>query len=92
MSKRERMRELYEKADNVKPYAEKDGQVYVSFEDASVLNSVNAEEPRGTGMQTRNRDGSLASTGKRVHAINPNYFFANRYLAMKHTDLAHLQF
>ena len=79
MSKRERMRELYEKADNVKPYAEKDGQVYVSFEDASVLNSVNAEEPRGTGMQTRNRDGSLASTGKRVHAINPNYFFANRY-------------
>ena len=79
MTKRERMRELYEKADNVKPFAEKDGQVYVSFEDASVLNSVNAEEPSGTGMQTRNRDGSLASTGKRVHAINPNYFFANRY-------------
>lgn len=45
----------------------------------SVLNSVNAEEPKGTGLQTRNRDGSLASTGKRVHAINPNYFFANRY-------------
>ena len=79
MSKRERMRELYEKADNVRPFAEKDGQVYVSFEDASVLNSVNAEEPKGTGMQTRNPDGSLASTGKYVHAMNPEYWFANRY-------------
>ena len=79
MSKRERMRELYEKADNVKPYAEKDGNVYVSFADAAVLNSVNAEEPHGTGLQTRNPDGTLASSGKRVHAINPDYFFANRY-------------
>lgn len=77
-SKRQKMRDLYERADNVKPFAEKDGQVYCSFEDASVLNSVNAEEPT-TGMQTRNPDGSLASTGKRVHAINPDYFFANRF-------------
>lgn len=80
MSKRERMRELYEKADNIRPYAEKDGQLYVSFEDASVLNSVNAEEPSGTGLQTRNPDGSLATTGKRVHAVNPDYFFANRFM------------
>ena len=80
MSKRERMRELYEKADKVRPFAEKDGQLYVSFEDASVLNSVNAEEPSGTGLQTRNVDGSLASTGKRVHAVNPDYFFANRFM------------
>lgn len=78
MSKRERMRELYEKADNVKPLAKKNGQLYVTFEDAAVLNSVNAEEP-STGMQVRNADGSLASTGKTVHAINPDYFFANRY-------------
>ena len=41
MTKRERMRELYEKADNIKPFAEKNGQLYVSFEDASVLNSLN---------------------------------------------------
>lgn len=80
MSKRERMRELYEKADKVRPFAEKDGQLYVSFEDASVLNSVNAEEPSGTGLQTRNADGSLASTGKRIHAVNPDYFFANRFM------------
>lgn len=78
-SKRERMRELYEKADKVVYLAEKDGQVYVNFEDASVLNSLNAEEPSGTGLQTRNADGSLASTGKRVHAVNPDYFFLNRY-------------
>lgn len=79
MTKRERMRDLYNKADNIKPYAEKDGQMWVSFEDASVLNSLNAEEPSGTGLQTRNADGTLASTGKRVHAVNPDYFFLNRY-------------
>lgn len=78
MSKNARMKELYEKVDNVKPLAEKDGQVYVTFEDAAILNSFNADEPK-TGMQTKNPDGSLASTGKRVHAVNPNYFFANRY-------------
>ena len=26
-----------------------------------------------------NKDGSLASTGKTVHAVNPDYFFMNRY-------------
>lgn len=74
--------ELYEKADAIQPLAEKDGQVYCSFEDASVLNSLYAYENDGhsTGMQLRNADGSLASTGKRVHAINPDYFFANRVL------------
>lgn len=72
------MAELYRKAEEVKPLAEKDGEKFVNFEDASVLNSVNAQEPR-TGMQTRNADGSLASTGKTVHAVNPDYFFANRY-------------
>lgn len=79
MSKRETMRELFEKADNVKPMAEKDGAVFVDFNDAATLNSVNAYEGGGTGMQQRNPDGSLASTGKTVHAMNPAYFFANRY-------------
>lgn len=71
--------ELYEKADNVQPLAEKDGEVWVSFEDAATINSLNALDQSGTGLQTRNRDGSLASTGKRVHAVNPDYFFLNRY-------------
>lgn len=77
---REQRRELYDKADKVRPMAKKDGQLFVSFEDAAVLNSVNAEEPHGTGMQLRNADGSIASTGKTVHAVNPDYFFANRYM------------
>ena len=77
-SKKERMRELYQKVDQVKPLAEKDGEVWVTFDDAATLNSYNADEPN-TGMQTRNRDGSLASTGKTVHAVNPDYFFMNRY-------------
>lgn len=72
------MAELYKRAEEVKPLAEKDGQKFVTFDDASVLNSINAQEPK-TGLQTRNRDGSLASTGKTVHAINPDYFYANRY-------------
>lgn len=79
-SKRERMRELYDKADKIKPMAEKDGQVFVTFDEAATLNSLNAEEPHGTGMQLRNADGSIASTGKTVHAVNPDYFFANRYM------------
>ena len=79
MSKRESLRSLFDKADKVRPIAEKDGQKIVNFEDAATLNSVNAYEGEGTGVQVRNPDGSVASTGKTVHAINPNYFFANRY-------------
>lgn len=78
MGKKERMKELYEQVDKVRPLAEKDGKVLVTFKDAAVLNSYNADEPT-TGMQTRNPDGSLASTGKTVHAVNPDYFFLNRY-------------
>lgn len=59
--------------------AEKDGAVYVNFHDASVLNSANAYDPEDTGVQERNADGSLASTGKRVHALNPDFFYMNRY-------------
>ena len=78
MGKKERLKALYEAVDKVRPLAEKDGEVWVDFNDASILNSYNADEPN-TGMQTRNPDGSLASTGKRVHAVNPDYFFMNRY-------------
>ena len=78
MGRKERMKELYEKVDNVRPLAEKDGEKFVTFEDAAILNSYMADEPN-TGMQTRNPDGSLARTGKRVHAVNPEYFFMNRY-------------
>lgn len=79
MSKKQAMQELFDKADKVKPMAEKDGQVYVTFDEAATLNSLNSYEGNGTGMQVRNADGSLASTGKTVHAVNPDYFFANRY-------------
>lgn len=75
---RQELKELYEKVDNVRPLAEKDGQKYVTFEDAAILNSYDAQEPK-TGLQTRNKDGSLASTGKTVHAVNLDYFYANRY-------------
>lgn len=78
MGRKEKMKELYEAVDNVRPLAEKDGEVWVDFKDAAVLNSYNADEPN-TGMQTRNPDGTLASTGKTVHAVNPDYFFMNRY-------------
>lgn len=80
MSKRDEMRELYARADKVRPLAEKDGQVIVTFEDAATLNSIEAFDPQtGTGEQVRNADGSIASTGKRVHAINPDYFYLNRF-------------
>lgn len=59
--------------------AEKDGAIYADFHDASILNSVEAFDPKGTGMKTYNPDGSVASTGKTVHAMNPDFFFLNRY-------------
>lgn len=78
MGRRETLKDLFDKADNVSVFAEKDGQKWTDFEGAAVLNSIDAIEPK-TGMQTRNPDGTLASTGKTVHAVNPEYFFANRY-------------
>lgn len=59
--------------------AEKDGEVYASFHDASILNSVAAYEGGGTGFIQKNPDGSVASTGKTIHAMNPDYYFMNRY-------------
>ena len=79
MTKLEETRELLEKADKVKPIAEKDGKIFATFEDATTLNNVHKYNGIDTGLQVRNRDGSLASTGKTVHAVNPEYFFANRY-------------
>lgn len=82
MGKKSEMLEMLEKEQEIRAnriIAEKDGEVYVNFEDAAVLNSANAYEPEGTGIQERNPDGSLASTGKRVHAINPDFYFSNRY-------------
>lgn len=79
MTKLEETRALLEKADKVKPLAEKDGKVYVDFDGAATLNNVNKYNGLDTGMQVRNKDGSLASTGKTVHAVNPTYWFSNRY-------------
>ena len=31
MGRKERMKELYEKVDNIRPLAEKDGEVFVTF-------------------------------------------------------------
>ena len=82
MLKREEMKELLDKEEEIRSnriIAEKDGNLFVTFEDAAVLNSVNAYDPKGTGAKVLNPDGTLASTGKRVHALNPDFFFANRY-------------
>ena len=72
------MKDLYAAVDEVKPLAEKDGEKWVTFSDAATLNSYNSIEP-STKMQVRNPDGSIASTGKTVHAVNPDYFFLNRF-------------
>lgn len=82
MSKKSQMLEMLEEEKEIRKnriIAEKEGEVYVNFHDASVLNSANAYEPQGTGVQQRNPDGTLASTGKTVHAMNPDFYFLNRY-------------
>lgn len=87
MDIRSKFTELFAKADKVNPMAEKDGQVFVTFDEAATLNSLNMMNEAKTGMQVRNRDGSIASTGKTVHAINPEYFFANRYKKKNKTTI-----
>lgn len=82
MVKRSEMLQMLEEEKEIREnriIAEKDGAVFVTFHDASVLNNVNSLDPQGTGIQQRNADGSLASTGKTVHAVNPDFFFMNRY-------------
>lgn len=82
MATKSEMLEMLEKEQEIRKeriIAEKEGAVYVSFPDAAVLNSAESYEPSGTGLQMRNQDGSIASTGKTIHAVNPSYFFANRY-------------
>ena len=87
MSVKERMTELFDKADMITPMAEKDGQIYVNFDEAATMNSLNMMNEAKTGMQVRNKDGSIASTGKTVHAVNPDYFFMNRYKKKNKTTL-----
>ena len=82
MVKRSEMLQMLEEEKDIREnriIAEKDGAICVTFHDASVLNNVNSLDPQGTGIQQRNADGSLASTGKTVHAVNPDFFFMNRY-------------
>lgn len=79
MGRVSQIKQVLDRVDNIKPYAEKDGSVFVNFEDASVLNNYYSMEPQGTGAKRYNADGSVASTGKTVHAMNPDFFFANRF-------------
>lgn len=81
MSKKDEMLAMLEQEKEIREnriIAEKDGKVYVRTADAAVLNSANAYEPK-TGMRSYNPDGSISSTGKTVQAINPDFYFMNRY-------------
>jgi len=82
MGKNEEIRALLNEAEEIMQHrviAEKDGEIYVTPHDAAILNSAAAMEGEGTGMRTYNPDGSICGTGKKIHAVNPDYFFANRY-------------
>lgn len=82
MANRNEMLQLLEDERDIREnriIAEKDGEIFVSFEDAKVINSVDAYDGAGTGYIQKNRDGSLASFGKTTHAVSTTFFFANRY-------------
>ena len=75
MAKRNEMLGLLEEEKEImenRIIAEENGNLYVTPHDAAILNSAAAIEDGDTGMRTYNPDGSIASTGKRVHAINPD--------------------
>lgn len=82
MAKKDEMFALLEEEKEIREnriIAEKDGAVYVSTKDAAILNSANSCDHEDTGLRSYNPDGSVASTGKRVHAVNPDFYFSNRY-------------
>lgn len=80
---RSQILEVLEKAENVKPIAEKNGRKIVTFEDSVALANAEGFEPTpDTGIRKYNPDGSLAGIRTATAAINPNSFFANRYKVM----------
>ena len=50
MSVKSRFTDLFEKVEKIKPMAEKDGQIYVNFDEAAAMNSYNMMEEANTGM------------------------------------------
>ena len=82
MAKKDEMLAMLEEEKEIREnriIAEMDGKVYVNTHDAAVLNSANSYDESDTGLRSYNPDGSVASTGKRVQAVNPDFYFMNRY-------------
>lgn len=74
------MRDVIERADEVKVIAEKNGTKITSFADAAALQDMEGYEPTPkSGLRTYNPDGSLARTRVKAAAINPEIYFANRF-------------
>lgn len=82
MSKKNEMLELLNEEREIREnriIAEKEGEVFANFHDAAVLNNVAAYDGGEVKLMERNPDGSVASTGKTIHAMNPDFYFLNRY-------------
>lgn len=74
------IREILDRAEDVKPIAEKDGKKIVTFEDAAALSDLEGVDPTpDMGIRSYNPDGSLAGIRTKAVAVNPKNYFLNRY-------------
>lgn len=77
------IKEYLEKAEQVKPIAERNGRKIVTFEDQRNLATASNINKEHVGGLEWNKDGSLARTKGTTAAVNPEYMFANRYKKVK---------
>lgn len=74
------MKEFLERAEQVQPYDEVDGEKVVSFADFQALGVQDQIEGRDLGVRKMNPDGTVASSRHPFVAVNPDKAYANRYM------------
>lgn len=77
------IKEILERAENVEPVAEINGQKVVTFEDYRSLATVANMNDEDLGGMAFNPDGSLARTKGNMVAVNLDDFYLNRFKKVK---------
>lgn len=75
------IKEMLDRAENIKPIAEINGTKIVSFEDyrdAAVAAKINGV--KDVGVRTLNPDGTVAASYHEYAAVNLDSWYANRYM------------
>lgn len=74
------LKEFLERAEQVAPFEENDGEKVVSFSDFQALGVQDQIEGADLGVRKMNPDGTVASSRHPFVAVNPDKAYANRYV------------